>query len=330
MLFDLANPLVDAATSSDDFDLRDIRRERMSIYVVVPPNKLAEAGLLVNLFFSVAIDQNTKVLPEQDSSFKYLALLVLDEFPALGRVDKFVKSVGYIAGYGLRSLTIAQSVSQLQDRDLYGEDGARTLVTNHMVQIMYAPREQKDANEYSEILGYSTEKGVSTGVSRGHGNPTRSENQSDQKRALMLPQELREMGTGRVIVLSDDCKPVFADKITYYTDPAFTPRIFPALVVPAIDIDLFIARRENRVREVVVGEIAPLGSLAVNLSSMPTITSKDVAQPAEVTAMADWLFSNVVWATDSAESNRIAPSQTAAPAALASAGIHEPELEMSL
>lgn len=290
------NPAVDAATSRDDFDLRDIRRRKMSIYVVIPPNRLAEASLLINLFFSIAIDQNTKTLPEKDRSLKYLALLLLDEFPALGRVDKYVKSIGYIAGYGLRSMMIAQSMSQLKDRDLYGEEGSRTLATNHMVQIIYAPREQQDAQEYSEILGYYGLSSTSKGVSRGRGSVTNSENVSEQKRALMLPQELREIGPHRVIVLTDNCKPIFGDKITYYTDPAFKDRLMPAVKVPPLDMDTFIAKSEGRVRALEPGEQVSASKLAVNLDAMPPVTNTATPIAQEVSAMADWLFSNVQWA----------------------------------
>ncbi len=295
------NPAVDAATSRDDFDLRDIRRRKMSIYVVIPPNRLAEASLLINLFFSVAIDQNTKTLPEKDPTLKHLALLLLDEFPALGRVDKYVKSIGYIAGYGLRSLMIAQSISQLKDRELYGEEGTRTLATNHMLQLIYAPREQQDAQEYSEILGYYGLSSTSKGVSRGRGSVTNSENVSDQKRALMLPQELREIGPDRVIVIADNCKPIFAEKIKYYTDPAFKERLMPPVKVPPLDMDAFIARSEGRVRPVEPGEQVPAGKLALNLASMPSVTNTVTPVAKEVSAMADWLFSNVQWSKSTDE-----------------------------
>jgi type IV secretion system protein VirD4 len=316
-----ANPAVDAATSRDDFDLRDIRRRKISIYVVIPPNRLAEASLLINLFFSTAIDQNTKTLPEKDPTLKYLALLLLDEFPALGRVDKYIKSIGYFAGYGLRSLMIAQSMSQLKDRDLYGEEGARTLATNHMIQIMYAPREQQDAQEYSEVLGYYSMDGVSKGTSRARGSITSSENVSDQKRALMLPQELREIGPNRIIVLTDNCKPIFADKIQYFTDPAFTDRLLPAMKVAAIDMDAFIAKSEGRVRLSEPGENVGASKLALNLSTMPQVTNKVTPVAKEVSAMADWLFSNVQWVKDPSVTNLVAGGVSEA--------VEHPELEIA-
>jgi type IV secretion system protein VirD4 len=296
-----ANPIVDAATSRDDFDLREVRRSRMSIYVVIPAPKLAEAALLVNLFFSIAIDENTQVLPEQDETLKVKCLLVLDEFPALGRVDKYAKSIGYIAGYGLRVLTIAQSLSQLKDRDLYGEEGTNNLVTNHLIQVMYAPREQKECQEYSEILGYLTEKGVSKGTSQSKGSNSRSENVSEQKRALMLPQELREMGPERVIVISDNCKPIFAEKIVYYQDKAFADRLLPTVKVAPMDIDTHLAKREGRVRDLQPEEQIVAGKIAINLEAMPKVTSPHKPIAAEVKAMADFLFTQIKWTGEHAQ-----------------------------
>nr|BDH38355.1 type IV secretory system conjugative DNA transfer family protein [Acidovorax sp. SUPP3334] len=307
---------VDAATSSDDFDLRDIRRRKMTIYVVVPPTRLAEASLLINLFFSIAIDQNTKTLPENDPTLKYLALLLADELPALGRVDKYVKSIGYIAGYGLRSLMIAQSMSQLKDRELYGEEGARTLAGNHIVQIIYAPREQQDAQDYSEILGYYGLNSTSKGVSRGP-TVTNSENVSQQKRALMLPQELREMGPDRIIVMTDNCKPIFGEKIEYYSDPAFTNRLLPPVKVPRLDVEAFSAKAERRIRALQPGEQVPASQLAIDLDSMPPVTNTETPLAHEVSAMADWLFTNVRWAK--------APEESAPPIKAPAPSLPEPE-----
>jgi type IV secretion system protein VirD4 len=285
-----ANAMVDAATSGDDFDVRGVRQQLMSIYVVVPPNRLDEASLLINLFFSIVIDQNTK-----DLSYKHEALLVLDEFAALGRVNKFVKSIGYIAEYGLRALTVAQSVSQLRARDLYGPEGADTLVSNHMMKIMYAPRELNESRDYSELLGYATEQGISRGRSRSRGSSTSSENTSDQKRALMLPQELREMPLDRVIVMSDNCKPIFAEKICYYRDPVFMARLHKPVQVATLDMDAFLAKRR--------GETPPQSSSAADSSVNPqlsanpmlTVTSKTHPIPAEVSDVANYLFSFVEW-----------------------------------
>jgi type IV secretion system protein VirD4 len=81
-----ADAVVDAATSADDFRLEDVRRRRMSVYVRIPPNRLANARPLLNLFFSQLVSLNTQALPEQDPTLKVQCLLVNDEFTAMGRV----------------------------------------------------------------------------------------------------------------------------------------------------------------------------------------------------------------------------------------------------
>ncbi|GLS15915.1 type IV secretory system conjugative DNA transfer family protein [Hydrogenophaga electricum] len=229
------NPVVDAATSANDFDLRDVRRKKMSIYVAIQPNKLAESRLILNLFFSQLINQNTRELPQANPALKHQCLLLMDEFTSIGRVDIIASAVSFMAGYNLRLLPIIQSLSQLEAT--YGKEQARTIVTNHALQIVFAPREQRDANEYSEMLGYTsvTKDSVSRSRSR-ESSTTRSE--SEERRALMLPQELKAMGDDKEILLVEGmANPVMADKIRYYQDPAFKQRLLPKVDVPRLDLD---------------------------------------------------------------------------------------------
>jgi type IV secretion system protein VirD4 len=232
------NPLVDAATSRSDFRFEDFRRKPMSLYVGVAPGDLERLEPLLNLFFKQFFSVNTQDLPQKDATLKYKVLLVLDEFTALGKIPIFTKAVGFIAGYNLRCMPIIQSISQL--RSVYGEDDARTLITNHAVQIVFPPREQRDAKDYSEALGYTTEKGVSKGRSNapGKAGASRSENVSDQRRALMLPQELKEMPQTDCIVFAENTKPVRAKKITYYDDKTFVDRLRAASAAKARTLGL--------------------------------------------------------------------------------------------
>ncbi|WP_151745284.1 type IV secretory system conjugative DNA transfer family protein [Acinetobacter calcoaceticus] len=221
------NPVVDAATSASDFTLSDVRKKRMSIYFGVQPNRLGDAKNLINLFFSMLFDLNLKELPQQNSELKYQCLSLMDEFTAVGIVQKIADSNSFIAGYNMRLLTIIQSIGQLED--VY-KTKTRALVTNHALQIVYPPREQKDANEYSEMLGYFTFKAKSTGSSRSrswgsNGGGSTSENESDQRRALMLPQELKEMPKTQEIIFMENTKPILAEKARYYDDPIFMGRL---------------------------------------------------------------------------------------------------------
>ena len=260
------NPIVDAATSQNDFDLADVRTRPMSVYIGITPDHLEDAKLLVNLVFSQLVNLNTKQLPQDNlQRYRYSCLLLMDEFTAIGKVNILAKAVSYIAGYNLRLLPIIQSLSQLES--VYGREDARTFVTNHAMQILFAPREQKDANEYSEMLGTFTEKGISESRSKQILDPKgSSESISDQKRALMLPQELKELGQWKEIVLLENTKPILCEKIRYYDDPAFSTCVMQPPVVPPLDIDLFVAKSQNRIRPLQDSEVKSDGP---DLSDVP-------------------------------------------------------------
>jgi len=224
------NPVLDAATSEDDFLLTDVRRKKMTIYIGIQPNKLAEARLIVNLFFSQLINQNTRELPTANPALRYQCLLLMDEFTSIGRVDIIASAVSYMAGYNLRLLPIIQSMAQLDA--VYGKELSRTIITNHALQIVYTPREQQDANDYSEMLGTTTIKRKS--ITRGK-ETSRSE--VIEKRALMLPQELKAMAGDKEIVFYEGIpNPVMCEKIAYYKERHFTSRLMPKAEVPALKV----------------------------------------------------------------------------------------------
>lgn len=322
-----ANPIVDAATSASDFNIADVRRRRMSIYIGIQPNRLSSAALLVNLFFSQLVNLNTAKLPQDDPSLKYQCLLILDEFTALGKVGILAKSVSFIAGYNLRLLPIIQSVAQLES--VYGEKDTRTFVTNHAVQILYPPREQKDANEYSEMLGYFTQKETSTSISRprsfGAGGPgSDGESTSSQRRALMLPQELKELGQDKEIIIKENTKPILCEKARYFSDARFMDRlktVSPTLAalgsklpsydelkhaafvrnelcsrVPVLDINRHRALIEQRTRDLNPGEAIDLSKLAIKVEDLPALDDQKNPSTESVTNLVDAFFSQLQWA----------------------------------
>lgn len=224
------NPVLDAATSADDFLLTDLRKKRMTVYVGIQPNKLAESRLIVNLFFSQIINLNTRELPQNNKALKHQCLLLMDEFTSIGKVDIIASAVSYMAGYNIRLLPIIQSMAQLDAT--YGKDISRTIITNHALQIIYAPREQQDANDYSDMLGYTTVR--KQNVTRGR-DYSRSE--SEERRALMLPQELKAMGFDKEVFLYEGLPhPVMCEKIKYYQDKHFTSRLLPKVEVPTLNL----------------------------------------------------------------------------------------------
>lgn len=207
------------ATETSDFDLRNLRKELMTIYIGITPDQLPNAQLILNLFWSQLFLLNTAELPQKNKALKYSCLLIMDEFTSIGELPILQKSVSFIAGYNLRLLTIYQSISQLQTPSPkgYGKEGAKTLLTNHACQIFYTPREQDDAEDISKILGTTTVKNTSRSFNKG--GSSRSE--SDASRALLLPQELRALSFEQELITIDNGKPVLCNKAIYYSDPYF-------------------------------------------------------------------------------------------------------------
>lgn len=281
-----ADAVVDAATSADDFGLDNLRRRRMSVYVRIPPNRLASARPLLNLFFSQLVSLNTQSLPEQDPALKVQCLLVNDEFTAMGRVGVITGAAAFLAGYNLRLLTVVQAMSQLDA--VYGDKEARTFATNHGLQILFAPREQRDADEYSAMLGHFTERATSRGRSRslgGQGHSTVSRNDSEQRRALLLPQEFKELGSERLVVICENCKPILGEKIRYWRDKAFTSRLLPPPAVPRMNMDLHLARVQERWLyaddELGPGNSLDYEELAYDMSRLPELADREPGQVAE-------------------------------------------------
>jgi type IV secretion system protein VirD4 len=319
-LVPFANPLVDAATAGSDFDITRVRDERMSIYIGIQPNRLQDASLLLNVLFSQLINLNTKSLPSA-GRHPYQCLLVLDEFTAVGKIGVLAKANAFIAGYGLRLLTVIQSLAQLEGT--YGPNDARTLVTNHALQILYTPREQRDAQSYSDMLGYYTARATSKGRSSNRGpggGVSSSENVSDQRRALMLPQELREMPLDEQIIVLENSRPIRCHRARYFTERVFLDRLREvsqdlrsakrrpskavlddvalirqdlAAPVPCLDVAGHVARVEHRVRRLRLDDEVDLARLDLDIEALPTFSDSENPTDAETAAFVEAFFGDM-------------------------------------
>ncbi|EGH9360832.1 type IV secretory system conjugative DNA transfer family protein [Salmonella enterica] len=232
-----ANPVTAAATSASDFDIRRLRKEKMSVYLGLTPDSLVTHKKLVNLFFSMIVNENTKELPEQNPELKYQVVLLEDEFTSMGRVEIIQKSIAYTAGFNLRYVFILQNKGQMEDDKLYGKEGTQTFIKNCAVELVYPPRDVDDSvKEISERIGIRDEKikRKSKSDNRGTAGGSNSTSHDVVSRAVLLPDEIVELGkiknkseTMKVkeIILSEACYPFIADKIVYFEEPIFIERV---------------------------------------------------------------------------------------------------------
>src|SRR3984885_14107723 len=225
------NPILDAATSANDFDLRELRKKRMSIYVGVNPDDLHRLRPVLNLFFQQAIGLQTRELPERNPLLKYQVMMLLDEFTALGRIPIIAEAISYLPGYNVRVVLVIQTPAQL--REVYGIHNAETMLKSLAARIVFAPKDFPDAREISDELGFTTVPvptvskpiGASLDLRGRHG---RSQSVSQQRRALLLPQEVKELGPEEAIVFYEGLRPIRCRKIRYFTERRFRKRLLSA------------------------------------------------------------------------------------------------------
>ena len=228
------NPILDAATAGNDFDLRELRRRRTSIYVGVNPDDLHRLRPVLSLFFQQAIGLQTRALPEHDPTLKLQVLMMLDEFAALGRIPIIAEAVSYLPGYNVRVVLVIHTPAQL--REVYGVNGAETMLKSLAARIVFAPKDFADAREISDELGVTTVKARTLSrplfeLGDAKGRRARSVSVSEQRRPLLLPQEVKALGSSRALIFYEGLWPIRCQKIRYFEDSRFRLRLLPPPVV---------------------------------------------------------------------------------------------------
>lgn len=209
----------------------------MSIYVGVNPDDLHRLRPVLSLFFQQAIGLQTRALPEHDATLKHQVLMMLDEFAALGRIPIIAESVSYLPGYNVRVVLVIHTPAQL--REVYGVNGAETMLKSLAARIVFAPKDYADAREISDELGVTTVKGRTVsrplfGLSDSKGRRSQSVSVSEQRRPLLLPQEVKTLGPRRALIFYEGLWPIRCKKLRYFEDGRFRARLLPPpIVAPA-------------------------------------------------------------------------------------------------
>ena len=236
-----ANPHIDAATSCSDFDLRDFRRVRSSVYVGVGQDQLLTLAPLLNMFFQQAVAELSKRLPDDNEPHEVLFLI--DEFPMLGAMPTLQKGLALLAGYKIRIVLITQGIGQLDE--IYGRQATEGILQNCALQVFFASNDDKTTNYVSARLGSKTVPVRSRSQSQGWTAGTTST--SYIARPLLPPEEVRRLDPKKAIIFKETSRPVLAEKVRYYSDKRFAPRVTAPPPVPTLKIEPPLDRGEQAV-----------------------------------------------------------------------------------
>lgn len=237
------NPFVDMATSASDFDIRKLRKERMSIYLGVTPGNIKRFAPLMNLFFQMVITVMTEKEPGKDEPFT--ALLLMDEFPLLGKMDILKDGSAFLRSYRIKPLIICQSKSQMAE--IYGETGSRSLFQNCKTKDAFVPNDIYEAEEISKQLGMKTIKSIS----KTHGqNGSVSTSTSYTGRELMKADEIMTFTKHKSILLVENSNPIKVRKIKWYRDKTFKDRQLAPVQIQQLDVQAFRDRIDKQIEPV--------------------------------------------------------------------------------
>lgn len=162
----------------------------------------------------------------QGKAARHRLLLMLDEFPALGRLDFFESALAFMAGYGLKSFLIAQSLNQIEKA--YGPNNS--ILDNCHVRVSFATNDERTAKRVSDALGTATEMRAMKNYAGHRLSPWLGHlmvSRSETARPLLTPGEVMQLPPADEIVMVAGTPPIRAKKARYYEDPVFKERIFP-------------------------------------------------------------------------------------------------------
>lgn len=224
------DPVIAAVTSGTDWRIEDlVDGERpVSLYLVVPPSDLSRTKPLMRLILNQIGRRLTERLP--DKSRRKL-LLMLDEFPALGRLDFFESALAFMAGYGIRSYLIAQSLNQIEKA--YGPNNS--ILDNCHVRVAFATNDERTAKRVSDAIGTTTELRSQKNYTGHRLAPWLSHmmvSRQETQRALITPGEVMQLPHDDAIVLVSGTAPIRAKKLRYFEDANFKGRVLPPPAAP--------------------------------------------------------------------------------------------------
>ena len=224
------DPTVAATTAACDWRISDlVDAERpVSLYLVIPPSDISRTKPLVRLVLNQIGRRLTERLEgDPGKRRKHQLLMMLDEFPALGRLDFFETALAFMAGYGIRAYLIAQSLNQISKA--YGENNA--ILDNCHVRIAFSSNDERTAKRISDALGTATELRAQRNYAGHRLSPWLSHvmvSRQETARPLLTPGEVMQLPPADELVLVSGLAPIRAKKLRYYEDRNFTTCVLPA------------------------------------------------------------------------------------------------------
>ncbi|WP_026173025.1 conjugal transfer protein TraG [Asticcacaulis benevestitus] len=226
------DPVIAAVTSRCDWRIANLVDDNapVSLYLVVPPSDISRTKPLIRLILNQVGRRLTEDLIARK---RHRLLLMLDEFPALGRLDFFESALAFMAGYGIKAFLIAQSLNQIEKA--YGANNS--ILDNCHVRVSFATNDERTAKRVSDALGTATERRAMKNYAGHRLSPWLGHlmvSPSETPRPLLTPGEVMQLPPDDEIVMVAGLAPIRAKKARYFEDERLQERISPPPEKPTL------------------------------------------------------------------------------------------------
>jgi type IV secretion system protein VirD4 len=220
------DPVVAQVTRRCDWRIADLVGGEVpaTLYLVVPPSDISRTKPLIRLLLNQIGRRLTEELNPKNR--RHRLLLMLDEFPALGRLDFFESALAFMAGYGIKSFLIAQSLNQIEK----AYSANNSILDNCHVRVCFATNDERTAKRVSDALGTATEMKAMRNYAGSRLSPWLGHlmvSRQETPRPLLTPGEVMQLPPADELVLVSGCPPLRAKKARYFEDRQFAERVLP-------------------------------------------------------------------------------------------------------
>jgi type IV secretory pathway TraG/TraD family ATPase VirD4 len=236
----LDSPRIRESLSRTDFRFEDLKTRKMTVYLILPADRLKTFDRWLRLLIQQAITVNARNIAEKPAR---PVLFLLDEMAALGRLTAVEQAFGLMAGFGMQLWGIVQDLSQLAR--IYGEHGWQTFISNSGVIQYFGSRDKMTAEYFSTLCGVTTvevrnfswaiskalgsSRSSTTSYGAGGGSSstsgssdtdswTRTTGVNESQRKLAYPDELMVLKRDQQIVFIENLDPASATKLRWYEE----------------------------------------------------------------------------------------------------------------
>lgn len=211
----LDSPRMTDVLSRSDFYFGDLKGDNATVFLVLPPDRLAAYSRWLRLLISQSLTEMACTSPRASAA---PVLYLLDEFAALGHLASIESAMGLMAGYGVQLWPIVQDIHQL--RATYGQR-AGTFLSNAGVLQVFGVNDHDSAQLYSDLLGQETVVFNTTARALDPERTSLSFAEQHVARPLLTPDEVRNLPSGVELLFIAGQRPIVAQKLRYYGDREF-------------------------------------------------------------------------------------------------------------